>query len=295
MHSDPMPARVIAGEQLLGPAFSLLVGVHRGRSRAPAVAGFLGLDRPAERPASPARLSFGLFARERSRSPAGAPRGPLTASCAGNEGRVGDPSPPRVRGLEDLPGAPLGRAGELPSLGRTGVLLPLGLGQLEESAHAPNLPQQGPIAGDLAFLVGDDVLAGLPGLPYLLLQRAHGFLGLLPKLLSPVFGEPYLGAQPRLLLPGGLVDLGEPDAGGVEGLAHDEDRALAGDGRRQVGDHPGEALDGQTPRRRLVVPFLGRRPPRAGPAPPPHPPRPALLARVVVDPGVVVLVRLPPE
>src|SRR5215210_336379 len=269
MHSDPMPARVIAGEQLLGPAFSLLVGVHRGRSRAPAVAGFLGLDRPAERPASPARLSFGLFARERSRSPAGAPRGPLTASCAGNEGRVGDPSPPRVRGLEDLPGA---------YLGRTGGLLPLGLGQLEESAHAPNLPQQGPIAGDLAFLVGDDVLAGLPGLPYLLLQRAHGFLGLLPKLLLPVFDEPYLGAQPRLLLPGGLVDLGELDAGGVEGLAHDEDRALAGDGRRQVGDRPGEALDGKTPRRRLV-PFLGSRPPRAGPPPSL---RPALLARVVV-------------
>src|SRR5215212_1461192 len=173
----------------------------------------------------------------------------------------------RIQGLAGPPDAPLGRAGELLSLGRAGVLLPLGLGQLEEVAHAPNLPQQGPIAGDLAFLVGDDVLAGLPGLPYLLLQRAHGLSGLLPKLLLPVFGEPYLRAQPNLLLPGGLVDLGELDVGGVEGLAHEEDRALAGDGRRQVGDRPGEALDGKTPRRRLA-PFSGSRPPPGGPPTP---------------------------
>jgi hypothetical protein len=130
------------------------------------------------------------------------------------------------------------------------------------------------------------------GLPYLLLQGAHGLSGLLPKLLSPLFGEPYLRAQPRLLLPGGLVDLGEPDAGGVEGLAHDEDRALAGDVRRQVGDRPGEALDGQTPRRRLV-PLLGHLPPPGGP--PPRRRRLDLLARVVVGTGVVVLVRVPPE
>src|SRR5829696_5339673 len=193
----------------------------------------------------------------------------------------------RLQGLAGLPGAPLGRAGELLSLGRAGALLPLGLGQPEESAHAPDLFQEGPIAGDLAFLVGDDVLAGLPSLPYLLLQGAHGLLGLLPKLLLPVFGEPYLGGQPRLLRPGGLVDLGEPDAGGVEGLPHDEDRALAGDGLRQVGDRPGEALDGQTPRLLLVVPFLGRRPPRAGPPTTPRRRR-DLLARTV-GPGVVVL------
>src|SRR5215213_2479338 len=218
----------------------------------------------------------------------------LAASCAGTEGRLEVPSPHHhVRGLEDLLGA---------SLGRVGALFSLGLSQPEESTHAPHLPQEGPIVGDLPFLVGDDFVAGLSGLPYLLLQGAHGFLGLpylllqgthgllglLPKLLLPVFDEPYLRAQPNLLLAGGRVDLGELDVGGVEGLAHDEDRALAGEGRRQVGDHPGEALDGQTPWG--LMPFFGRRPPPTGPPPP----SPDLLARVV-GPRVVVFVRVPPE
>src|SRR3712207_8459052 len=52
-------------------------------------------------------------------------------------------------------------------------VLPFGVGKLEESAHAPRAFQKGPIARDLPFLVGDHVLAGLSGLPYLLRSEEH--------------------------------------------------------------------------------------------------------------------------
>src|ERR687893_599595 len=103
------------------------------------------------------------------------------------QGCTRDLSPLHIRGLEELLCILLSWAG----------VLPFGVGKLEESAHAPRVFQEGPIARDLPFLVGDHVLAGLSGLPYLLLQGAHGLLGLLPKLLLPVLSELYLGAQLR--------------------------------------------------------------------------------------------------
>src|SRR5829696_10471700 len=97
------------------------------------------------------------------------------------------------------------------------IVLAFGLGQFKESPHPPHPFQGGPSPRDLPFLVGDDVLAGLSGLPYLLLQRAHLLLGLLPNLLLAVSGKPYLGVELRLLRLSRGIELRELDTGGCEG------------------------------------------------------------------------------
>ena len=63
--SNPTPGRVTAEERVTGLGVPLLVGVHRGRSHAPGVAGFLDLEghRRSFSRRSPGSL-VGLFARE---------------------------------------------------------------------------------------------------------------------------------------------------------------------------------------------------------------------------------------
>src|SRR5829696_3076291 len=179
------------------------------------------------------------------------------------------------------------------SIERASILLCFTLVQFKEGAHPPHPFQGGRGPSYLLLLVGDDVLAGLSGLPYLLLQRAHLLLGLLPNLLLAVSGKPYLGVELRLLRLSRGIELRELDTGGCEGPTYDEDRALLGYSLWQVGDRLGDTLDDEVPRRRqrwrqqlLFVVHL--------PAPaPPRPPRLYLLVRVV---GLgVVLVCVPPE
>src|SRR5919107_4784765 len=177
------------------------------------------------------------------------------------------------------------------SIGRAVVLLSFSLGEFKESAHPPRPFQGSPSPRDLLLLVGDDVLAGLLGLPYLLLQGAHLLLGLLSNLLLAVSSKPYLGVELRLLRLSRGIELRELDTGGSEGPSYDENRALLGYSLWQLGDRLGNALDDEVPRRRWrqQLLFVVHSPASA----PPRPPRLNLLARVV---GLgVVLVCVPPE
>src|SRR5829696_3079485 len=170
------------------------------------------------------------------------------------------------------------------------IVLAFGLGQFKESAHSPHPFQDGRRPSYLLLLVGDDVAAGLLCLPYLLLQRAHLLLGLLPNLLLAVSGKPYLGVEPRLLRLSRGIELRELDASGNEGLPYDKYRALLGYPRWQVGNRLGDTLDDEVSRRWLL--FIGHSSTTTSLAPP-RPPRLYLIARVV---GLgVVLVCVPPE
>src|SRR5829696_2314506 len=176
------------------------------------------------------------------------------------------------------------------SIERASILLCFTLVQFKEGAHPPHPFQGGRGPSYLLLLVGDDVLAGLLCLPYLLLQGAHLLLGLLPNLLLAVSGKSYLGFELRLLRLSRGIEFRELDTGGSEGPSYDEYRALLGYSLWQIGDRLGNALDEEVPRRRqqqlLFVVHL--------PAPAPsRPPRLYLIARVV---GLgVVLVCVPPE
>src|ERR687889_544613 len=172
------------------------------------------------------------------------------------------------------------------------ILFSFILVQLEEPPHPPHPFQGGPSLRDLPFLVGDDVVAGLFGLPYLLLQGAHLLLGLLPNLHLPVLSKPYLGVELRHLRLSRRIDFGELDASGGEGPSYDEYRALLGYSLWQVGDRLGDALGDEVPRRRLH--FVGHSPTTIAPPAPPRPPRLYLVARVVGS-GVVLVVCIPPE
>src|SRR5919112_4816856 len=156
------------------------------------------------------------------------------------------------------------------SIERASIPFSFSLVQLEESAHSPHPFQGSPSLRDLPFLVGDDVLAGLFGLPYLLLQGAHLLLGLLPNLLLAVPSKPYLGVELRLLRLSRGIELRELDTGGREGPSYDEYRALLGYSLWQVGDRLGDALGDEVSRRRWrqQLLFAVHSPASAPPRPP---------------------------
>src|ERR687890_1180888 len=136
------------------------------------------------------------------------------------------------------------------------TLFSFSLVQLKKPPHPPHPFQGGRGPSYLLLLIGDDVLAGLFGLPYLLLQGAHLLLGLLPNLHLPVLSKPYLGVELRLLRLSRRIEFGELDTSGGEGPSYDEYRALLGYSLWQVGDRLGYALGDEVLRRRRRQPEL---------------------------------------
>src|SRR4051794_17245450 len=83
-------------------------------------------------------------------------------------------------------------------------------------------------ARDLFFLLGLDGFVSLSSLPYLSLQSADVFFGLLLELLVPPPGKLYLRADLRYPRPSAPVKVSDLDTGGRQRPSYDTNRAFPG-------------------------------------------------------------------
>src|ERR671921_1755542 len=119
------------------------------------------------------------------------------------------------------------------------------LAEAEEGAHPLYILQPHRSARDPLLLLGETRFTDLVGPSYLLLQRAHGFIGPLLELPLATPGALDLGVQLRLPRSGGPFKILDPYPGGRERAVHDAARALPRHIRRQVVDDPDRPLAGK--------------------------------------------------